>query len=125
MTRSSLPPVTIRRATREDLEKFYRTKNIKQSRIADVGLVRGRIIGCGGVAFIDGMAFVFLDLKPSARRYKVSLVKAAWRIINEVRSKGCRVMYANLDPNEPGAERWVTSMGFLPTEEPGLYQWRA
>lgn len=123
--RRSLAPVTIRPATRRDLEKFYRTTDIRQSRIADVGVVRGRIIGCGGVAFVDGMAFVFLDLKPSARRYKVALVKAARGVIERVRTSGTRIMYANLDPDEPGAERWVRSMGFLPTDEPGLFAWRA
>lgn len=92
---------------------------------ARVGLVRGKIVGCGGVAYVDGRVIAFCDFKPSARKYKISIVKAALKIIGEVRARGCRVMYADIDPDEPGAVRWVTSMGFKPTMKPQLYRWQA
>jgi len=110
-------------ATRADLEKFYGKNNVRQTMTARVGLVRGRIVGCGGVAYVDGRAFAFCDLKPSARRYKISIVKAARDVIEKVRADGCRVMYAEADANEPGAVRWLTSLGFEPTMKSGLFRW--
>jgi hypothetical protein len=82
-----------------------------------VGLLRGRIVGCGGVAYTGGMAFAFCDFKPSARRYKVTIVKAARAIID-------KVLWANVDPDEPGAVRWVTTLGFKPTRIPQIFMWR-
>ena len=119
-----LAPVTIRDATRADLTKFYGEPS-KQTVIARVGIVRGRLVGCGGVAYVAGVPFVFCDLKPSARRYKVTIVKAAAALIDEIRAKGCRVMFADLDPDEQGAERWTKRMGFKPTAKPGRMKWLA
>ena len=119
-----LPRPIIRQATRADLEKFYGKGNVRQTMTARVGIVRGRIIGCGGLAYIDGKVIAFCDLKPSARRYKVSLVRAAREVIDTVRATGCRVMYAQLEPGEPGAMRWTASLGFEPTKEPGLVRWQ-
>lgn len=120
---SRLPRPVIRPATRADLEKFYRTKTIRQTLSARVGIVNGRIVGCGGVAWVDGRVFVFLDLKPSARRYKIALVKTAMDVIKDVRESGCRIMYAHCDFTEPGAKRWLERLGFKPTLKPGLYRW--
>lgn len=114
----------IRQATRRDLEKFYGRDNVQQTMLAVVGIVRGRIVGCGGCAWVDGKVFVFCDLKPSARRYKVSIVKGAREIIEKVRSNGCRVMWAEVDDSEKNARRWVRSLGFKPTLKPNLYMWR-
>lgn len=120
----SLPRPVIRRATRADLEKFYRTKTIRQTLSARIATVNNRMVGCGGVAWIDGRVFVFLDLKPSARRYKLALVKAAKEVVDEVRADGCRVMYAQRDPTEPTADKWLRRLGFEPTLKPGIYRWQ-
>lgn len=124
MKRTRLARPVVRPATQADILAFYK-KPLQQTVIAKVGVVRGRIIGCGGVAYIDGKAFVFFDLKPSARRYKVTIVKAAKQVIDEVRANGCRVMWADLDPDEVGAERWARSLGFEPTLKARLYRWQS
>jgi hypothetical protein len=124
MTRKKLAPVTIRPATRDDLEKYYRTKKIQYTQTAFVGVVRGRLVGCGGVAYAEGRVIAFCDLKPSARRYKMSIVRAAYKVIKHVQETGVKIMYAEANPDEPGAERWLTSLGFEQTTVRGIYSWR-
>ena len=124
MTRDSRRPV-IRPATAEDLAKFYGAGKFASTAIATVGLINGKIVGCGGLAFVGGRTIAFCDFKKSARRYKLAIVKAARDVIAAARRNGVRVMYADLDPNEPGADRWVRSLGFVPTDKPRLYRWMA
>lgn len=114
----------IRPATRDDLIAFY-GEPLKQTVIANVGVVKGKIVGCGGAALVDGRVIVFCDFKPLARRYKISIVKAAWEVIKRLRDDGVRTMWADIDPKIDGAERWVRSLGFLPTEVPRLFRWVA
>lgn len=118
----SLPRPVIRRATRADLEKFYRTKTIRQTLSAKVGIVNGRIIACWGLAWIDGVVFVFFDWKASALRYRVTMIKAGRALMDEAREMGIKVMWAQRDPTEPGAGKWLHCLGFKPTLKPGLYR---
>lgn len=123
--KSSLVKPVIRVATKADLDRFYGKGKFTATTRAIVGLVRGRIVGCGGIAFVAGKVWAFCDLKPSAYRYKVSLVKAAAGVIAEARAQGIRIMWAEMDTTEPGAERWLRSMGFMPTSTPRIYRWMA
>lgn len=121
----ALPKPTIRPATQEDLDRFYGKGKFGLTTTAMVGLVNGRIVGCGGIVFSGGRVIAFCDFKRAARRYKVSIVKAARDVIARARANGIRVMYADLDPKEPGADRWVRSLGFEPTDKPRIYRWMA
>ena len=88
--------------------------------------LNGEIIALGGFAFSHGRWFGFVDLKDEARRYKMTIARAAKRIIAEAREQGIKFVYADADPGEPGAVRWLTSLGF--TVDPRtafLYRWRA
>lgn len=121
-----LPKPIIRPATREDIARFFKGKYPFTSN-AIVGVVRGRVIGIGGVGYVpttEGRRLVaFCDLKPSARRYKVTLVKAAAQIIETAKANGAKYIYAEADPKEPGAVRWITSLGFKPTALARIYRW--
>lgn len=123
MAKKTARPV-IRPATREDLDKFYNGKfRFQFTTIAMVGLVRGRVVGVGGVAYVDGKLVAFAEFKPSARRYKVTIVKAAILAIEQAKAAGARFIWARADPREPGAVRWMTSLGFKPTNMPQMYRW--
>ena len=124
MRRRKLARPVIRPATRADLDKFYPPGKFKSTVTATVGLIRGKIIGCGGVAHVDGKTVAFCDFYPLARRYKVSIVRAAMKVIAEAKARH-RVIYTELDPDEPGAERWVKSLGFEPTMQPRIFRWIA
>lgn len=117
-----LGKVTIRPATADDIARFYKGR-YPFTATAIVGVVRGRIIGCGGVGQVDGRLVAFCNLKPSARRYKISLVKAAIGIIAEAKAGGAKYIWAEADPREPGAVRWLASLGFKPTTHPRLFRW--
>src|SRR3972149_732600 len=115
----------VRPATREDIEGFSDLPN-KPTVKAWVGELDGEIVALGGFAFSHGRWFGFVDLKDEARRYKMTIARAAKRIIAEAREQGIKFVYADADPEEPGAVRWLTSLGF--TVDPRtafLYRWRA
>jgi hypothetical protein len=121
---AKLPPPVIRPATRADLVAFYGQGKLPLTARAVVGLVDGKIVGCGGVTDVDGLQMAFCDVIPEARRYKLALVKAAAAIVAEVKAEA-RFIFAEADPNEPGAVRWITSLGFRATARPGMFRWEA
>jgi N-acetylglutamate synthase-like GNAT family acetyltransferase len=117
--------VTVRRATREDIEAFSDMEN-KPTVRAYVGEVDGAIIALGGLAFSGGRWIAFCDLTEKARTYKMTIARMGKRIIADAREMGLRFVYASADPNEPSAIRWLTSLGFEPDPRaPTLYRWRS
>lgn len=90
---------------------------------AMVGVLDGEIIAVGGVIHLNGQRFAFYELDEKARRYRVTLVKAAKRVMAHVARSGA-VIFAVADPAEPGAKRWIASLGFVPHDVPGLYVYR-
>lgn len=115
--------VVVRPATREDFAAFD-GRTPEHTAWAVAGVVDGRVIGLGGFMRRQGWLFAFCDLTPEARKYKVTMVKTARRILDEARKSGRRYIYAIADPDEPGAERWLQSLGFEPVGE-GMFKWRA
>ena len=121
MKRSS--PI-LRRATREDIEKFSPLPN-KPTILAWVGELDGEIIGIGGLAYSKGRWFAFCDLKEEARKHKMTIARAARKTMNEARNLGIRFVYADMDKNEPMARKWFERLGFEPDPRSGyLYRWR-
>lgn len=119
-----MPRPVVRAATEKDIRKFYKGDNRHTVR-AKVAVVRGRIIACGGVAYINGRPFAFLDLKPSARKYAVTLLRETLGVIEEFKQNGHKVIYTERNDKEPGVDRWLARIGFRPTPTPGLYAWQA
>ena len=115
----------IRPATRDDIEAFSDIPN-KPSMRAWVGEVDGRIVGLAGFVFSQGRWLGFCDLTEEARKYKMTLARAAKRVIAQARMDGIRFIYTESDPTEPTSVRWLTSLGF--TVDPRtayLYRWKA
>lgn len=115
----------IRTATRDDIDALFGKGKFTLTCTAIVGVVRGRVIGGGGIAYRAGELWAFCDLKPSAYRYKLSIVKIAARIIADAKANGARRIFAEADPEKPMAERWIKSLGFEPTAKPRIFQWIA
>jgi len=122
---NGLPRPVIRPATRADLAAFYGPGKLPLTVRAVVGLVDGAVVGCGGISEIDGILVAFSDFRPTARRYKLAIVKAAAAVIAEAQRSGARFIYAEADPHEPGAERWMRALGFRPTGRARFYRWAA
>lgn len=101
----------IRTATLADLAAFYPGREAPTLK-AWVGVEDGAIIGVGGYAFRDGRWFAFCDLAQAARRYRKALVKTGRKVVEEADLQGIAYLYAERDPEEPGAGRWLASLGF-------------
>lgn len=121
----SVSKITVRPATREDIDAF--------SDMADKPTIRavaaerdGRIIGIGGIAFSGGRWFGFIDLADEMRPHKMTIARAAIRFLSEARSNGIRYIYAEVSPKEPGAAAWLHSLGFrLDARSQRYYRWSA
>ena len=114
----------VRPATREDIEAFSTRPN-KPSIKACVGVLDGKIVALAGVAFSKGRWFAFCDLLPEARPFKFTLARNAIRGMEELKKQGVRFIFAAADPNEPGSERWLESLGFRIDPKTQLYRWSA
>lgn len=114
----------VRIATREDIEAFSPMRN-KPSLKALCLEVDGKIIALGGYAFVKGRYFGFCDLHDEARQYKMHIARAAKRFLKAARDEGIKFIYAEADPEEPGAVRWLTSLGFaVDPRTAHLFRWK-
>ena len=114
----------IRKATHSDIEAFS-SMAMKPTIQAWVGDLDGKIIGIGGFAFSHGRWFGFCDLTDEARKYKLTLVKTAKMVMQEAQKQGIRFIYAEVSDVEPGAMRWLKSLGFsLDPRSLCLYRWK-
>jgi hypothetical protein len=102
---------SVRPATREDIEAFSPLRN-KPTIKALAMECDGKIIGLAGYALVKGRYFGFCDLHEEARQYKMHIARAARRFLKAARDDGIKFIYAEADPEEPGAVRWLTSLGF-------------
>ena len=117
--------MTVRPATREDIEAFSDMPN-KPTIRAWVGEVDGEIVGLAGFAFQNGRWCGFCDLREKARPHKFTIARWAKRIIEDARKQGIRFVYAEADLKEHNAVRWLTSLGFeVDPRTDYLYRWRA
>ena len=66
----------------------------------------------GGLAFGGGRWVGFLDLTDDARKYKYRIARMAIRVMDEAKRMGLRYVWAEVDENEHGAEKWQRSLGF-------------
>jgi hypothetical protein len=117
-----LKPV-IRPASRDDIEAFSPVRNKPTVRAVCME-IDGRIVGLAGVALVNGRWFAFVDLKDEARAHKMLIARTAIRFLSELRRDGVRYVYAEADPTEIGAVRWMTSLGFeIDPRSDYLYRW--
>jgi len=115
----------IRKATAEDIATFSSLTN-KPTILAWVGEENGELLGIAGFALSNGRWFGFCDATARARKHKIAIGRAAKRAMEEMKSMGIKYIYADLDRNEPGAERWLRSLGFtIDPRSLSLYRWSA
>ena len=113
----------IRRATREDIEVFAPDGPRPTTR-AYVADLDGDIIGIFGLMFSQGRWLAFCDLKDEARPFKKTIVKTAKMIFREAEELGIKYIYAEANPSEKMAVRWLISLGFdIDPRGKHLYRW--
>jgi hypothetical protein len=83
-----------------------------------------RLIGIGGFAVLGGHYRAFVDLTPEASAYPMTLMRWGRRLMAEARRRGIRHVYAEPQADEPGARRWLASLGFEPDQRSSGALWR-
>lgn len=104
----------VREATRADLEQFC--GRVGPSVKGVVAVLDGKIIGAAGLAFKDGVVAIFCDTTEAVKPFKTLLHRGAIRFLAEAK-KHHRFIIAEMDCNEPTAERWLRRLGFEPVTE--------
>lgn len=117
--------IVVREATRDDIAAFSDMAD-KPTVRAWCGELDGKIIALGGFALRGGRWIMFCDLTDEARPHKMTLMRTAKRVLGEARRMGLRFVYAEANPNEPGAVRWLQSLGFeVDPRSAYYYRWEA
>lgn len=121
----SISNVTIRQATREDIE-CYLEQHQKFTIKAMVGELDGEIIAFGGAVLHKGRWLGFFDLTEKSRPYRMHIMRGAKRFLAMMRKDGVKYIYVEAEPTEPKAKMWLHSLGF--EQDPRtqhLYRWKA
>ena len=129
MTAEPASPLRVRPARAGDIEAYAATIGkpmVLPTVIAWAGEIDGRVVAIGGVAIAGGRHRAFIDLQPEARPWKMTIARSALRALSHLKALGVRYIYAEPDPDEPGAQRWLASLGFRPDQRSNgaLYRWQ-
>lgn len=115
--------IELRPATAEDLRAFAGGPAPTAKAVA--GVLDGAVVALGGLAFVDGKVVAFCNVTPSIRKYPVLIHRTALRVMADARRAGHRIIYAQPDPDEKNASKWLGRLGFKPVDENGtLWRWR-
>lgn len=112
-----LPKVEIVPATREDYEAamlaLHGAPSGAPTRVVGfAGKIGGRVIGVGGVAFYPNVRIAFCDIGDEARKYKVSLHRAALMTIEKAKQMGVRRIVVTEDRMHEKTPHWLIRLGF-------------
>jgi hypothetical protein len=113
----------VRPATSEDIVAFSDLSEPFTAK-ALVGEIDGRIVGMGGIALIKGRWYAFADFTEEARPYKMTIMRAAKRVMDDVRRSSIRFVYTVADPTEARSVAWLKSLGFeVDPRSMTFYRW--
>lgn len=117
--------VTVREATTDDVQAYLGGREPPATLLWTwVGEIDGEVKAIGGVAqAANGRRTAWFDLEPEMRAHKFAIVRASKRFMAEVRRRGGRYLVAQPGEGEPGAERWLASLGFRPANG-GAWIWQ-
>lgn len=79
-------------------------------------VIGGEPVGIAGVFRAYGRMWAFSGMKEDLRPYRKARVKAVRKLVSLLDSMPCPV-YATADPNEPTAEKLLSHLGFVGTDE--------
>lgn len=114
----SLPKVEIVPATREDYEAamvaLHGAPSGAPTRVIGfAGKIDGRVIGVGGVAFYpSGVRIAFCEVGDEARKYKISLHRAALMTIEKAKAMGVRRIVVTEERMHEKTPHWLLRLGF-------------
>ena len=125
--------VTLTPTTPEDVKRFL--PNGLPWRIRALTAKRGdEILGIGGIAMLpDGTVAAFLEASEvNAKKYRLTLHKAALRIMKQVKDIGFGSIVTECDTKRDAAARYLERLGFSPlgtiereAQEIEVWKWQA
>jgi len=115
--------VTIRHATRADIDQFI--DEPLPWRVRGWAVENdGELLGVGGFAYQPSdVIAAFVLKKPGAEKYAVSLHRAGLMAMREAKRLGYRRVVALAAKTNPAAERWLDRLGFKPVMVDGETAW--
>lgn len=108
----------VRTATREDAIALM--GSCPHTMKAFVGVLDGKPIAIGGLSYQRGRVVAFCNLSDDMRKRPVALHKAARAVMRAALDSGHRYIFAERDPDEPTAARWLERLGFRPVDSDGM-----
>lgn len=105
------------------MKAFFEVDRLPCRIMAKTGLVDGKIITIGGVAYLaNGLTVGFVDGHEEARRYPVAFHRAAKQIVALLRGQGVRFVVGLAEDGVTAAPRWIERLGFTACQDdPGKF----
>lgn len=91
-----------------------------------VGIIDNETVGIAGLVFYKDTAIAFCELKEAAYTHKLTIMKAAKRLVRMMDEFGGHVV-AVADEEEANAAGFLGHLGFTPDErfnDVEIYRWR-
>lgn len=79
------------------------------------GFVGGKLVAVAGLRYLPGNTLVFCHLKDEARPFANLIALAGAVLIRDAKRRHRRLI-AMRDDEEPTSERWLTRLGFRPSD---------
>lgn len=85
--------------------------------------VAGRCVGIGGLVFRPDGVWASALISDECRRYKVTILRAARRLLAEAKAAKIRRIYATAECGRRGAEAFLIRLGFKRIEGSDVFMW--
>lgn len=85
-------------------------------------VIDGVIMGLGGIGWRpDGMCVAFVHARPGAKAFPIVFHRAGLLAMAMIRTSGARRVFAEAQPGNPAAARWLLRLGFKRAN--GIFVW--
>lgn len=93
--------------------------------VAVVGIDGDKIVGAGGLAWGDGVAYIWFKMTSKNPAYAVAIVRATRKMLRRAIQLGATEVLTTRDPNEPASQKLLALLGFemLGLDEQGAEVW--
>lgn len=82
----------------------------------------GELVGLGGIVYRPDGVFAFAQLAPALRSLPAAVHRAGLAGMVLIRAAGVVEVFAEAQPDNPAAERWLERFGFV--RDGGVFVWR-
>lgn len=80
--------------------------------VAVVGMDDGQIVGAGGLAWGQGVAWIWFKMVQKRPAYALPIIRATRRMLRRAVQLGASEVYTRRDADEPSSKKLLTTLGF-------------